>query len=85
MSTSVAELKEWFETGKEKKATHMVVVCDTFDWEDFPVYVEPQQDVSKVIANLTNPSSMNKVMEVYSYKKSWEEQGTPGSRVWNLD
>lgn len=37
MSTTKEELREWIKRGKSAKATHMIVVCDTFDHEDYPV------------------------------------------------
>ena len=39
MSTTVELLKEWFDRGKAKKADYMIVVCDTFSHEDYPVFV----------------------------------------------
>lgn len=39
MTTTKKIIAEWIESGLEKKATHMIVVCDTFDHTDYPVYV----------------------------------------------
>ena len=39
MATTQAILREWLIEGLKEQATHMVVVCDTYDWEDYPVYV----------------------------------------------
>ncbi|MDX1535923.1 MAG: hypothetical protein R3346_04150 [Candidatus Spechtbacterales bacterium] len=65
--------KEWFDRGVEQGATHMIVVCDTFDWEDFPVYVAPDENVREK-ADEYNKMSMQKVMEVYSLSKDFNEQ-----------
>lgn len=47
----------------------MIVVCDTFDWEDYPRhYVMPTEDVHKKFASY-NGSNMQKVMEVYALQK----------------
>ena len=56
---------------RDKKAvyTHLVVVCDTFDHEDYPVYVKLGQDVRKVVAEYNGPN-MQKVMEVYDLTES---------------
>lgn len=52
MGTSQAEIRGWLLAGKKKNATHMIVVCDTFDHEDFPVYVLPGQDARKEYESL---------------------------------
>jgi hypothetical protein len=41
----------------------MVIVCDTFDWEDYPVFVGPDEDVVQVADNYRK--NMQRVMEVY--------------------
>lgn len=63
--TTRAEIGEWFDRGIDKGASHMVVVCDTFDHGDFPVYVMPDQDVNEVITANNSDSKMLRVMEVY--------------------
>lgn len=82
MSTSVPMLKDWFREGVKQKATHMIVVCDTFDYDDYPVYVSIEQDARAEVRKRNN-ESMQKVMEVYDLRKSMESQMAPGSRVFN--
>lgn len=31
--------KRWLETAREQKATHIIDVCDTFNYDHYPVYV----------------------------------------------
>lgn len=45
MSTTLEDLHRWFREGVRQKATHMIVACDTFDYEDYPIYVSKEQDV----------------------------------------
>ena len=47
MGTTRERIREWIERGQEEGATHVIVVCDTFDWEDYPVMVKPGEDVRK--------------------------------------
>jgi hypothetical protein len=35
------EKQEWIEEGLKKGADYVFVVCDTFSYEDYPVYVMP--------------------------------------------
>lgn len=73
MGTSQAEIRGWLLEGKKKNATHMIVVCDTYDHEDFPVYVLPGQDARKEYESL-HGKNMQRVMEVYNLSKDIEPQ-----------
>ncbi len=73
MAAKKEDIAEWFNGEKDHGYTHMIIVCDTFDWEDYPVYILPEEDVRKRYKELNGPN-MQKVMEVYSYKLSLEEQ-----------
>lgn len=78
MSTSLAELEEWFHLAEEVGATHMLIVWDS--WEDYPVLVMENEDVSQAIEK----NSQHRIMEVYKISLGWEAQGIGGKRVWNL-
>lgn len=67
------KLRAWLLEGKAQGATHVIIVCDTFDHEDFPVYVKADQDVRKFFDEWSN-KQMHKVMEVYSLKQDIESQ-----------
>ncbi len=82
--TSVVQIRGWLAEATKKGASHLVVVCDTWDHEDYPVYVMPGEDVQKRVEFYNGPN-MQKVMEVYSMKKDLEAQVTSQARVWNLD
>lgn len=73
MSTSKFEISQWFDQGVAKGATHMVVVCDTYDHEDYPVYVLPTEDVHAVEAQYRK-ASMQVVMEVYDLRADKNKQ-----------
>lgn len=82
--TSVAELTEWFDLGVEQGATHMIVVCDTFDYEDYPVWVMPGKNVREVEQEYSS-APMQRIMEVYILDpKRRAEQLVGGTRVYNL-
>jgi len=44
MPTTQADIQGWLKEAKREKATHLIVVCDSFDHEDYPVLVKPGQD-----------------------------------------
>lgn len=81
MGTTREDLKKWFEAGVAQGATHMIVACDTFDYEDYPVYVYADDDLDKKIGE-KNGVNMQKVMEVYNlHSMTWDEQQS--GRVMN--
>jgi hypothetical protein len=65
MGTDRAELERWYEEGGRRGATHMIVVCDTFSREDYPVYVMPGES-SRVVAARYDGVDMQRIHEVYS-------------------
>lgn len=71
--TTKHDISRWFLAGVAKKATHMIVVCDTFDHDDYPVYVGTCQDVRRVEADY-NGKNMQRVMEVYNMSADMETQ-----------
>lgn len=75
MSTSLKQIAEWFEHGRQDSAMHMIIVCDTFNYDDYPVYVRSWQDFWTEYAKYDN-KDMQKVMEVYSYAIPWSKQSS---------
>jgi hypothetical protein len=73
MATTQAQIRQWFIRGVEQKATHMIIVCDTFDYDDYPVYVKPDQN-SREVAEEYDGKNMQSIMEVYDLSKDMEEQ-----------
>lgn len=73
MGTSRATISRWFDAGLEQGATHMIVVCDTFDHDDYPVYVKPTQD-SREVAKEFDGENMQRIMEVYDLRMDQEAQ-----------
>lgn len=73
MATTRSEISSWFDRMITAGATHMIVVCDTFDWDDYPVYVFPEQNIHRTL-NGYNNKNMQRVMEVYSAALPKEDQ-----------
>lgn len=68
MAATRDDLRRWFQEGVDQGATHMIVVCDTYDYEDYPVYVSESENVRE------RSKEFGKVMEVYSLTMSMEYQ-----------
>ena len=73
MAASYSDILGWLNSGKNSENTHMIVVCDDFDYEDYPVYVGKNEDVREIY-NKYNGKNMQRVMEVYSYSLPLDEQ-----------
>lgn len=65
MSALRSDIKRWLESAKNQGATHLIVACDTWDLENYPVYVTPGQSVGSTYVGIM-ASSMQTVDEVYS-------------------
>lgn len=65
MTATKTDLIGWFDEGVRQGATHMIVVCDTYDGDNFPVYVTSDEDVREVAKSHGDPAKMVKVEEVY--------------------
>lgn len=71
---SKEEIKRLLMNGNTKEYSHMIVFCDTFDYEDFIVYVKYDEDVEQIIKEKRKLGNMIKVMEVYNYNLDLEMQ-----------
>lgn len=69
MAASRDEIANWFDRGITKGASHMIVVCDTFDWEDYPVFIMPGENPRDYKAG-----EVQKLMEVYALHLPKTEQ-----------
>lgn len=71
MTTTQDQIRSWLEEGRSRGATHVLVVCDTFDYEDYPVYVQTGEDAKEIAQERYGwPGSkdMQRVMECYDLR-----------------
>ncbi len=76
-------ISKWFDRGVKENFTHLIVVTDTFEYSDYPVYVEEGSDVRKMVESV-DAKSMQKVTEVY-HLASDRDQQLDQSRAYNID
>jgi hypothetical protein len=82
MGTTKDELRDWFDLGLSKGQAYMIVACDTYDWEDFPVYAKDAEEARLRFRQFNGPN-MQKVMEVYDLSMDRETQMAE-HRAWHL-
>jgi hypothetical protein len=83
MATSKDEIRRWLIEARKQGATHVIVVCDTWDYEDYPVSVMPNEDVRQKF-NEYSTMSMQRVMEVYALARDIDAQ-LQEHRAFHLD
>ena len=69
--TSKEEIAGWLKYGEDIGYKYMAVVCDTYDYEDFPSFYNSKEDLDDFIKNL---DGMNKLMETYNLTADIESQ-----------
>lgn len=80
MATTRQDIGRWFDSGRDANAAYMVVICDTFDYDDYPVYFN---DIDSMRRKVADPGSMQRVMEVYDLNGDREAQ-LSADRAWAL-
>lgn len=71
MAATREDISKWFDEGKNAGKSHMVVVCDTWDYDDYPVFVDSADEARQKVAN---PGQMQRAMEVYRLSDDKQEQ-----------
>lgn len=82
MAATKEDIRGWLQEGKKRGATHVVIAVDTWDHEDFPSYVMPNESVQDRVYRYENKSDC-RLMEVYNLSLDIEEQMRQG-RAYNL-
>jgi hypothetical protein len=68
------QIMGWLEWGREKNATHLIVVTDASDgYTDYPVFVLPHEDARKLERKFKYAPNQH-VMEVYNLSLNWIAQ-----------
>ena len=63
-NTSVEQIEDWFIGGQEVGAAYMVVACDRFDHEDYPIYASDVEEARKIVKEKVS-EELSGVHEVY--------------------
>lgn len=82
MAATRQDIERWLTVDVPDKATHMAVVCDTYDWSDYPVYISEGEDAYKAVEKYRKGENMTQLMEVYNLKMDIQAQLNQ-SRVFN--
>ena len=68
MATTKEDIAGWIKKGKDKGSKFLIIACDTFEYEDYPVFCK-DADECKIKYAKCNGHNMQKVLEVYDLSK----------------
>jgi len=71
--TSKTEIQGWFDRGVREGKKYMIVVCDTFDREDYPSYASDDEECREKLRHYRT-AEMQRVMEVYNLTRDRDAQ-----------
>ena len=66
MAVSKKDFERWLQKAKEMGATHLISVVDTFEYDDYPVYVMPSDNLNEIKKKYDNVNMqrINEVVEI---------------------
>ncbi len=82
MTATLQDIRGYVERGQKNGSTHVIIACDTFDHDNYPVFVSSQENVQEKIDDI-NKSEMQKIDEVYNLQIPIEPQ-LQAPRAYNL-
>ena len=65
MTCSFDDITQWLTEAEHKGATHLIVACDSFDHDNYPIFVMPGENVKERYDKVYG-SNMQHVDEVYN-------------------
>jgi hypothetical protein len=75
MAATKIDIQNWLNTGKIQGSTHLLVICDEFSHNDYPVYINSGESVrNKFDEYDQGKHSMQRVIEVYNLSLPFEDQ-----------
>ena len=80
MGTSLHDLRRWFDDGVRGEHAHMIVVCDSFDHEDYPIYTDDATHFWEQYDS-HDDKNMQRIMEVYDLSRPWSDDQ---KRQWQM-
>lgn len=71
MATTKDIISAWFNHGVAQNARHMIVVCDSFNYEDYPIFTNTDDEC---LQRYKSHGKMQYTMEVYDLRHDKAEQ-----------
>lgn len=72
MTATRDDIRTWLAQAKAQGASHLIIMHDTFDHENYPIYVKPTESARTIAHEKTG--NMQRVEECYSMALDIETQ-----------
>lgn len=82
MSATRLEIAQWYNQGVEDGARYMIIACDEFDHDNYPVYADTAKEVHDEYDRLM-AAPMSGIDEIYDLQGNKLKQFL-APRVWDL-
>jgi hypothetical protein len=73
MAAQQIDIRGWANKGIRNEQRWMIVVCDSYDYEDYPVYAKNENEFWRQYEE-HNGKNMQRIMEVYDLSLDIESQ-----------
>lgn len=73
MTATKEDIEFWLSVAVIKEATHLIVAVDTYDHENYPVYVSKNKKLKEEIERISR-SSLQSIDEVYNMSLDTNKQ-----------
>jgi len=83
MAATLNDIKGWIRRGVARKATHIIVACDSFNYNNYPVFVTEDEDVYEKAEEIFG-NDLQFIDEVYDLSMDLDEQLSE-KRAWHPD
>lgn len=71
MTASKEDVNGWINAAKESNKRYIISVCDTFEWDDYPIFCDDRDNLVKRIPEFhnTNLQKINEIIEIVPDKE----------------
>jgi len=74
MTATYNDIKNWLYSGVSQHKKYMIVACDTYDWENYPIYCNTDEECLEKYNYLLTNNNMQKCDEVYDLSMDLKKQ-----------
>lgn len=66
MAASRKDVDRWIDTGKQRGYKYIISVCDTFDYDDYPVYIKDLNELKDRVDDYdgVNMQKINEIIRI---------------------
>lgn len=64
MTASRRNIEDWLDEGKAKGAARVIIACDTWDHDNYPVFVMPGESAAEKASGLGNMQAVDEVYDL---------------------